>query len=86
MKKFNFFSPRFLDEVQTERAELMRQIQMPEQALTPVNFSDEEKQVAMLYCNKLTWLLFQGGRIDRKTFALETYVLWHYTESFTASK
>ena len=86
MKKFNFFSPRFLDEVQTERAELMRQIEMPEFALTPVNFSDEEKQVAMLYVNRLTWFLFQGGRIDRKTFALETYVLWHHTDSFTASK
>lgn len=79
MKKFNFFSNRFLDEVQTERAELMRQIQTPEFALTPVNFSDEEKQVAMLYANRLTWLLYQGGRITQKDFANDMYVLWHHT-------
>ena len=86
MKKFNFFSNRFLDEVQTERAELMRQIQLPEQALTPVNFTEEEKQVAMLYANRLTWLLYQGGRISKKDFLNETYVLWHHTEALNASK
>lgn len=79
MKKFNFFSNRFLDEVQTERAELMRQIQLPEYALTPVNFTHEEKQVAMLYANRLTWLLYQGGRITKKEFLNDCYVLWHHT-------
>lgn len=79
MKKFNFFTPRFLDEVQTERAELMRQIEMPEFALTPVNFTDEEKQVAMLYANRLTWLLYQGGRISQKDFINDTYILSHQT-------
>lgn len=86
MKKFNFFSPGFLDEVQKERAELMRQIQLPEAALTPVNFTDEERQVAMLYANRLTWLLYQGGRISRKDFINDTYVLWHHTANFTPSK
>lgn len=80
MKKHKFLSERFLDEVQAERAELMRQIQLPEHALTPVNFTDEEKQVAMLFANRLTWLLYQGGRISLKDYLNDTYVLWHHTE------
>lgn len=86
MKRFNFFSAHFLDEVQKERAELMRQIQLPEAALTPVNFTHEERQVAMLYANRLTWLLYQGGRISLKDYLNDTYVLWHHTVGKEVSK
>ena len=86
MKKFNFFTPDFLDEVQKQRAELFRQIELPEQALTPVNFSHEEKQVAMLYANRLSWLLFQGGRIDKETFIKDSYILWHNTNRIAKNK
>ena len=75
MKNFNFFTPDFLDEVQKQRAELFRQIEMPEQAFTPVDWTGTEKEVAKLYANRLTWLLYQGGRIDKHTFIYDTYIL-----------
>lgn len=86
MKKFQFFTDDFLTEVQAQRAELFRQIELPEQALTPVNFSHEEKQVAMLYANRLTWLLYQGGRIKKDDFINDSYILWHHTEDFISNK
>lgn len=79
MKTSNFFTPDFLDEVQKQRAELFRQIELPEQALTPVNFSDSEKQVAKLFVNRLSWLLYQGGRISQDEFIKDSYVLDHFT-------
>ena len=79
MKNSKFFTPDFLDEVQKQRAELFRQIELPEQELTPVNFSDSEKQVAKLFANRLSWLLYQGGRISQDDFILDSYVLDYFT-------
>lgn len=79
MKKFHFFTPDFIDEVQKQRAELFRQIEMPEQAFTPVDWTGVEREVAKLYANRLSWLLYQGGRISRDEFIKDSYILDHFT-------
>lgn len=75
MKKHNFFSDTFLDECQKELDKLYKDIEMPEQSLTPVNFNDQEKEVAMLFYNRLLWILYNGGRISMDTYIKECYII-----------
>ena len=75
MKKNNFFSDSFLDECQKELTKLYRDIELPEHSLTPVNFNDQEKEVAKLFYNRLLWLLYNGGRITKDTYIKEAYIL-----------
>lgn len=77
MKKTNFFSDSFLDECQKELTKLYRDIELPEYSLTPVNFNDQEKEVAKLFYNRLLWMLYNGGRISKDTYIKECYVLSH---------
>lgn len=77
MKKHNFFSDSFLDECQKELTKLYRDIELPEYSLTPVNFNDQEKEVAKLFYNRLLWLLYNGGRISIDTYQKESYILDH---------
>lgn len=78
MKKHNFFSDSFLDECQKELNKLYRDIEIPEQALTPINFNDQEKEVAKLFYNRLLWLLYNGGRITKDTYINECYILSYH--------
>lgn len=78
MKKHNFFSDSFLDECQKELNKLYRDIEIPEQALTPINFNDQEREVAKLFYNRLLWLLYNGGRISKDTYIKECYVLSYH--------
>lgn len=78
MKNHNFFSDTFLDECQKELNKLYRDIEIPEQALTPINFNDQEKEVAKLFYNRLLWLLYNGGRITKETYIKECYILSHH--------
>lgn len=77
MKKRKFFSDSFLDECQKELTKLYRDIELPEYSLTPVNFNDQEKEVAKLFYNRLLWLLYNGGRITIGTYVKECYILSH---------
>lgn len=74
MKNHNFFSDTFLDECQKELNKLHRDIEIPEQSLTPINFNDQEKEVAKLFYNRLLWLLYNGGRITKATYIKEAYI------------
>lgn len=78
MKNHNFFSDTFLDECQKELNKLHRDIEIPEQSLTPINFNDQEKEVAKLFYNRLLWLLYNGGRITKDTYIKECYVLSYH--------
>ena len=78
MKKHNFFSESFLNECERELNKLYRDIELPEQALTPINFNDQEKEVAKLFYNRLLWLLYNGGRITKETYIKECYVLSYH--------
>lgn len=78
MKKHDFFSDTFLDECQKELNKLYRDIEIPEQSLTPINFNDQEREVAKLFYNRLLWLLYNGGRISKDTYIKECYILSHW--------
>ena len=75
MKKLNFFTKEFLDECERQLEELQRQIELPEHALTPVNFSDEEKIIAKKFHNRVLYLLFQGGRICSAEYFFHFYFI-----------
>lgn len=77
MKKHNFFTESFLNECERELNKLYRDIEIPEQALTPINFNDQEREVAKLFHNRLLWILYNGGRISRETYIFESYILSH---------
>lgn len=83
MKRFKFFTEDFLDEVQKQRAELFRQIEMPEQAFTPVDWTQAEKEVAKLFANRLTWLLYQGGRIDKTEYIFDSYIFSYHSSEIS---
>lgn len=78
MKMHNFFTESFLNECERELNKLYRDIEIPEQSLTPINFNDQEREVAMLFYNRLLWLLYNGGRISKETYIKECYVLSYH--------
>lgn len=78
MKKTDFFSDTFLNECERELNKLYRDIELPEQSLTPINFNDQEREVAKLFYNRILWLLYNGGRITKDTYIKECYILSYH--------
>ena len=75
MRKHNFFAKDFLDACERQREELQRQIELPEHALKPINFSDEEKIIAKKFHNRILYLLFQGDRICSAEYFFHFYFI-----------
>ena len=75
MKRHNFFTKDFLDACERQREELQRQIELPEYALTPINFSDEEEKMAKKFHNRILYLLFQGDRICAAEYFFHFYFI-----------
>lgn len=75
MRKTNFFTKEFLDACERQREELHRQIELPEYALTPINFSEEEKNIAKKFYNRILYILFRGGRICGAEYYLNFYFI-----------
>ena len=75
MKRHNFFTKDFLDACQRQREELHRQIELPEYALTPINFSEEEKIIAKKFHNRILYLLYQGDRICSAEYFFNFYFI-----------
>lgn len=75
MRKTNFFTKDFLDSCERQAEELHRQIELPEYALTPIGFSDEEKIIAKKFYNRVLYMLFQGERICSAEYFFRFYII-----------
>ena len=75
MKKSNFLSKEFLDECNRELFIQKRIVVGHSPFAHPAEVSDSEREVAKIFCNRLLFLLYQGGRISQVTFIEKSYMV-----------